>query len=135
LAITSSTKIEALSAFKEQPRLVIFSPPLHHYSREILASSPGSEFYTKQWDLEGRLDVPIHGVCPPDKLEAFVKRQLGLKDVSEVRMLYVGPGPANAQSNALAGGACGCFFVLVAVFAWIGVLLAARRKDNGGETA
>lgn len=130
VAVTSSGKNEALSVFQEQPRLVIFSPNLHPYSREVLASEPESEFFMRAWNVDGRLDIPGDSVCPPDILERFVTKDLGLKSVDEVRILYVNVLPHDQQANLLVGCLCGGVFAVVALISWIAVVVALFRRDD-----
>jgi hypothetical protein len=130
VSVNSTGKNEGLSVFAQEPRLVMFSKHLDELSREILASSPGSEFYMTPREVAGRLDVPTDFVCPADKLEQFVTKQVGLKSVGEVRILYVGVKQADAQFNALAGLVCAGFFLFIAIFAWGGVIITARRRGK-----
>ncbi|MEQ8791872.1 MAG: hypothetical protein RIC55_36785 [Pirellulaceae bacterium] len=124
---------EALSIFKEAPLMVLYSPQGHPYTREILASDPGGDFYQREWEVQGRIDLPPGARLPPDELERFVRTEIGPDQLSKIRLLYVGAEPSDARANALLGGAFGVFSLVIALFAWIGVVIPLLR--GGGKDA
>lgn len=122
--------IEALSIFEEAPRLVLYSP--HHlpYSREVLASEKGGEFYQQQWKVWGRIDVPPGTRRPPKELERFVATEIGPGTMDDIRLLYVGAKATDSEGRALGFGALGVISLMIALAAWIGVLVPLLRGKS-----
>jgi hypothetical protein len=126
--------IEALSIFQEAPHLVLYSP--HHlpYSREVLSSEKDGEFYQQQWTVQGRIDIPPGTRRPPKDLKRFVTAEIGPDGMDDIRLLYVGAKAADSEGSALGFGALGVISLIIALAAWIGVLIPLLRgKSKAAE--
>lgn len=127
-------KVEALTAFVEEPRLILYSPENdEQLTNKVIPAEKGGEFYQQQVTVSGRLDIPPKRPVDELYLKEFVSKHLNLPLDDNIRILYVGAKPEDARLSALAGASCGTFFVIAALVAWTGVLLTYLRRRRREE--